>query len=93
MDQETTQCIEHETLRNTDGSCVKYHVCFCHDSGDDLLVVNVWKEGRNILIQAIVCKTMPGTLFSGELKARAAELNCGTFHAAIEDCSKQVDRK
>ena len=44
-----------------------------------LPVVNVGKEGRDIFIPAEVCKIVPGTLFSGELKAReSAALNAAT---------------
>ncbi|KAL5492905.1 hypothetical protein ACEPAI_4353 [Sanghuangporus weigelae] len=45
-------------------------------NADDLPVVNVGKEGKDMFVPAELCKIVPGTLFSGELKSRESAALC-----------------
>ncbi|KAL5526822.1 hypothetical protein ACEPAF_8548 [Sanghuangporus sanghuang] len=52
----------------------KFHITLCH--ADDLPVVNVGKEGKDVFIPAELCKIVPETLFAGELKSRESAALC-----------------
>ncbi|KAL5504882.1 hypothetical protein ACEPAH_7545 [Sanghuangporus vaninii] len=43
---------------------------------DDLPVVNVGKEGKDVFVPAELCKIVPGTPFVGELKSRESAALC-----------------
>ncbi|OCB92099.1 Piwi-domain-containing protein [Sanghuangporus baumii] len=52
----------------------KFHITLCY--ADDLPVVNVGKEGKDIFVPAELSKIVPGTLFTSELKSGESAALC-----------------